>query len=114
MPIVKGNNRRRYIGFVIKSFDNLLNRSEVIKEIQRQCRDIFNKNCKEMDIRLIKFNGSYGIIQCNYKEKENTIMLLKSIKRISTNKVKIKTIATSGTIRSLINKHMTSLITIYC
>ena len=76
------------------------------KEIQRQCKSLFNKESKEMGIRIIRINGNYGIIKCNHVEKNNLINLLKSIKKIGSKDVKIDTIATSGTIRSLVNKHM--------
>jgi len=59
-----------------------------------------------MGIRLIRFNGKTGILRCNHTEKDNTIKLLKSIKKISSNKVSIETFGTSGTIKSLIRKHM--------
>ena len=78
----------------------------MIEEIKKQCIIIFNKNYKEMGIRIIKFNGSAGILRCNYLERENTIQILKSIKILNFKKVKIETIATSGTIKSLLNKHM--------
>lgn len=104
--IVKGNKRQRYIGFSITSdFQNLL-KSAFQKEIIHQCKLIFDKECKEMGIKLIKFNGNQGILKCNHFEKENAIKLLKSVKKIASKKVKIDTIATSGTIKSLINKHM--------
>ena len=38
--------------------------------------------------------------------KEKTIQLLKSIKKISSNDIEIITLGTSGTIKGLINKHM--------
>ena len=104
--IVKGNRRRRYIGFVVKTLNKNLNKSEMLREIQRQCKYIFNKDCKEMGIRLIRFDGTAGILKCNHLEKENAIMLLQSIKKIQSKKVEIETIATSGTIRSLVKKHM--------
>ena len=50
---------------------------------------------------LIRYDGKKGIIKCNHIEKENTIKLLTSIK-----KVKIETVGTSGTIKSLIQKHL--------
>jgi RNase P/RNase MRP subunit POP5 len=106
--IVKGNRRRRYIGFVVKIFAKNLNKSEVLEEIQRQCKYIFNKDCREMGIRLIRFDGTSGILRCNHLEKENAIMLLKSIKKIRSKNVEITTIATSGTIRSLVKRHMTN------
>jgi len=47
-----------------------------------------------------------GIIRCNHLEKENTINLLRSIKSVSSKKVEIETLGTSGTIKSLVSKHM--------
>ena len=76
------------------------------KELQRQCSHIFNKDCKKMGIRLIQFNRKAGIIKCNHTEKENAIRLLQAIKKIASKKIEVTTIATSGTIRSLIRKHM--------
>lgn len=60
-----------------------------------------------MGIRLIRFDGSTGIIKCNHTEKENTIKLLRSIKKIISKDVSIETLGTSGTIKALIRKHMT-------
>lgn len=60
----------------------------------------------EMGLYLIRFDGDKGILKCNHVEKENTIKLLKSIKKISSKKVEIETLGTSGTIKSLVKKHM--------
>lgn len=68
--------------------------------------NLFNKDCEKMGIRLISFNGEKGIIKCNHNEKENTIKLLNSIKKISLNEIEIKTIGTSGTIKTLIKKYV--------
>jgi len=78
----------------------------MIKELRRQCSYLFNKDCDEMGIRLIRFDGTAGIIKCNHVEKENTIKLLRSIKKITTKEIEVTTLATSGTIRSLMKKHM--------
>jgi RNase P/RNase MRP subunit POP5 len=61
-----------------------------------------------MGIFLIRFDERSGIVKCNHIEKENTIKLLKSIKKISSNNVDIETLGTSGTIKTLIKKHMTN------
>ena len=60
----------------------------------------------EMGLYLIRFDGNKGIVKCNHFEKDNTIKVLKSIKSISANKIEIKTLGTSGTIKALIRKHM--------
>jgi len=105
--IVNETRRHRYIYFVVKSSNKKFNieKSEINNEIKLQCRNLFNKNYENMGIRLISFNGKEGIVKCIHTEKENTIKLLNSIKKISLNKIDIKTIGTSGTIKTLIKKY---------
>lgn len=110
--IVKGSKRQRYIGFVVKTSYKNLDKSDMIREIQRKCKYKFKKDCKEMGIRLIRFDGTNGILKCYNIGKENAITLLQSIKQINSKEVNVVTLATSGTIRSLINKHMENLIKI--
>ncbi len=71
-----------------------------------QCQSLFNKNCKDLGIYLIRLNQKYGIVKCNHIEKEKTIKLMKSIKKIDLAEVKIETLGTSGTIKTLVNKHI--------
>jgi RNase P/RNase MRP subunit POP5 len=59
-----------------------------------------------MGLYVVRFNGEKGIVKCNHIEKENTIKLLNSIEKISSYKVSIQTVGTSGTIKSLLRKHM--------
>ncbi len=62
-----------------------------------------------MGIRIIRFQENKGIIRCNHIEKDNTINLLRSIKELSSSKIKIDTLGTSGTIKALISKHMSNI-----
>ena len=59
-----------------------------------------------MGISLIRFDGEKGILRCNHVEKENTINIIKSIDKINNQLVNFETVGTSGTIKSLIKKHM--------
>ena len=59
-----------------------------------------------MGLYLIRLNDDKGIVKCNHIEKENTIELLKSITNVSSQKVNIKTLGTSGTIKALTKKYM--------
>ena len=106
--ITNQTRRHRYICFIVNSLNNKLKieKFEINNEIQLQCKNLFNKNCESMGIRLISFNGKKGIVKCTHTEKENTIKLLNSIKNISLNKIDIKTIGTSGTIKALIKKYI--------
>jgi RNase P/RNase MRP subunit POP5 len=67
---------------------------------------LFNVDCKEKGILLTRFDGTKGIVKCKHIEKENTINLLRSISKINSHKIKIKTLGTSGTIKALVRKHM--------
>jgi len=104
---VHEGRRNRYIGFIVNLYDENIdiNKTSFIQEMKLQCRNIFCKNCYEIGVRLIKFDGNKGIVKCKHTDKEKTIKLLKSIKNISQHKVSIETIGTSGTIKSLKKKH---------
>jgi len=101
--------RHRYICFIIKSSvkEDEISKAEINRQIKSQCLHLFNKNCYNMGIRLIRFDGETGIVKCNHTEKDNTIKLLQSIKKISAQNVQVETFGTSGTIKALIRKYMT-------
>lgn len=103
--IVKEGRRRRYIGFTLSSKENI-EKNDLIFELQKKCSIMYNKNYKEMGIFLVRFNDGEGIIRCKHIEKENTIKLLNSIDKVTKYKVNIETLGTSGTIKTLIRKHM--------
>jgi RNase P/RNase MRP subunit POP5 len=78
----------------------------MIEVINRECENKYKKSGRDMGLNLIRFNGKQGILRCNHIEKENAINLLTTFSNIFSKKVEIKTIGTSGTIKSLINKHL--------
>ncbi|RLF32174.1 MAG: hypothetical protein DRM98_04325 [Thermoplasmata archaeon] len=105
--IVKKNKRNRYIVFDIHSKDNkIFDIAELNNAIQKQCKKMYNKNCREMGIKIVKLNGQKGIVRCDHIEKENTINLLNSIREVSSTKVEIKTLKTSGTIKTFKRKKL--------
>jgi len=83
-----------------------ISNDEIITEIRKQCNILFKKDIRELGIYLIKLNKDMGIVRCKHTQKDNTIKLLNSIKSISSNKLGIQTLGTSGTIKTLIKKHM--------
>lgn len=74
--------------------------------MESQCQNLFNKECKDLGIYLIKLNQKYGIVKCNHLEKDKTIKLINSIKKVNLTNVKIETLGTSGTIKTLLNKYI--------
>ena len=107
LVIIKEGRRRRYIGFKVKPLrDVVFTKTQISGEIQNSCFSIFEKDCKELGIYLVRFDDKKGIVRCKHTDKANTIKLLKSIKKISNENVEIETLGTSGTIKALVKKHM--------
>ena len=77
----------------------------MISALRTYAYDLFKCSLKEKKIFLTRFNGKKGIVRCKHTEKENTIKLLQSISELNGKPVIVKTIATSGTIKSLVQKH---------
>jgi RNase P/RNase MRP subunit POP5 len=82
---------------------------ELILEIKNHCKKLFDRDYKNLGLYLIKYNEKdMGIIKCKHTEKENTIKLLSDITQIGDRKINIITIATSGSIKTLIHKYMSN------
>ena len=77
----------------------------MIDALKNYCYKILDINCRDLEIHLIRFNGKSGIIKCAHTEKEKIIELLNSINMIGRYHVNIQTVATSGTIKTLIKKN---------
>ena len=71
---------------------------------------LYKRTCREMGIFLVRFDGKTGIIKCNHIEKDNTINLLKKIRTNGLYNIEIETLGTSGSIKSLIKKHLSRVI----
>ena len=99
--------RPRYILFTISGDKSLfpISRNTLINVLRSSTYDLFECSLKEKKIFLTRFNGRKGIVRCKHTEKQNTIKILQSITEINGTSVVVKTIATSGTIKSLVQKH---------
>ncbi|HMA83366.1 MAG TPA: Rpp14/Pop5 family protein [Candidatus Thermoplasmatota archaeon] len=99
--------RPRYILFRISGEKSLfpISRNSMIFALRSYAERFFSCSLKEKKIYLTRFNGWKGIVRCKHTEKQNTINLLQSITQINGKSVVIQTIATSGTIKSLVQKH---------
>ena len=99
--------RPRYILFHINCENPQLNidRADMISSLRSSCKKNFHCSLKEKTMFLTRFNGIKGIVRCSHTEIDATITVLCRIKEIKHEKVSISTIATSGTIKSLIKKH---------
>lgn len=97
--------RKRYIAFQIQS-STIFQRNQVIKAIQKTCYEHYDQPCTTYDFFLTRYKDNIGILRCYHTEKDRAIELLTSINTIQQQSVTITTIATSGTIKTLIKKHL--------
>lgn len=106
-PIIKATRRQRYIAFIVRAKDTLkeMDDTEFIREIRIKCQRVLQKDWKEVGLWLIIFNGTEGIIRCHAKEKEHTMLLLRSLDRIGTVNVEVTPVKTSGTLKGL-HRHL--------
>ena len=82
----------------------------MISEIKNQCKKMFDRDFSTLGLYIIKYkDNGIGIIKCKHTEKENTIKVLSGIKKIGIITAHIKTVGTSGTVKTLIRKHMSNV-----
>jgi RNase P/RNase MRP subunit POP5 len=72
--------------------------------LRKQAFDLFSKDAKELGLWVVRFDGTTGIVKCRYREKDRTIQLLQTLKKIGSKSVTFTTYATSGTIRGINDK----------
>ena len=96
--------RHRYIGFRIVGIKEELEKGAVIRAIRDKAREVLGKEARNAGVKLVRFNGKEGAVHCFHLYKEEVIEILRGIDRIGDLDVKIETIGTSGTIKSLNKK----------
>lgn len=97
--------RHRYIGFIIVDSRRVFDREDVKKAIKRKAIEVFGERVRETGLRLTRYKENKGMVHCYHLYKDEVIELLGSIKKINGENVRIETIGTSGTIKSLNRKY---------
>ena len=86
--------RKRYIAFLVETGAGL-KRHEMIRAINGSLPPGLTKD----DVRLTAFNGEVGIVLCPHKTKDEVCKALNSITSANNREIRIRTVATSGTIK---------------
>ncbi len=70
---------------------------------RRQLNEQFKQSLQDPVPRLTLYNGIHGIVKCHHYQKDDLITFLETLDWVAnqSNKIKIKSIITSGTIKSL-------------
>lgn len=95
--------RSRYVAFEITSQDTIKT-GDLISTLKRAA-DKYD-DAEKIRPWLIMFQKGKGIIRCSHTSKDECINLLHSIKGVGGNRVKIRTLGTSGTVRGARRKYL--------
>lgn len=99
MTVKNKVGRRRYIAFRIENPSHrFFSRSEVISALNSTASA---RRIKAPLLTVFDAQHSLGIVRVRHTEKEKAIELLNTIKKIGGREVKVVTLRTSGTIKTL-------------
>ncbi|MDD1721655.1 MAG: hypothetical protein LUP95_06700, partial [Euryarchaeota archaeon] len=60
----------------------------------------------EFSLRVVAFDGTKGLVRCDYRHVSEVQAILASIGKIRNNRVRVTSIGTSGTIQAAIEKYL--------
>jgi RNase P/RNase MRP subunit POP5 len=95
MVVKERRGRRRYIAFEVISegpVDPM--------ELKRTIRSETSRLGIEVP-KLIQYENKRGIVRCGHTDKETVIQLLQEIEEIDHKRVRVRSLLTSGTIKTL-------------
>lgn len=95
--------RSRYVAFEVSSKETIRT-GDLISTLKRAA-DKYD-DAEKIRPWLIMFQKGKGIVRCSHTSKDECINLLHSIKGVGGNKVSIKTLGTSGTVRGARRKYL--------
>ena len=103
-PTLRDNYR--YVAFRL-SFENPLNAYEIETAIAKTARSLFGDvGVSEFSLRVVAFDGTKGLVRCDYRHVSEVQAILASIGKIRNNRVRVTSIGTSGTIQAAIEKYL--------
>jgi len=96
MPKKSPGERWRYIAFSLES-RGTISRSEFLDALLHKSR----KTALDDQFRITVFGGGFGILKVPHKLKDEGIAVLQSVDIIGDEACSVKTLRTSGTIKTL-------------
>lgn len=101
--------RRRYLAFEVDS-EGAIGQKDLIAEIYSSQSSLFGDTGSSQNrLRLISFDGKYGLLRCSHEHIIETRAVLASIYSISGIRAALRVKGVSGTIKSAIEKYLPQL-----
>lgn len=95
--------RKRYVLFFVESAESKTN-AALFSKIQEHVRQKLGEEfLQKASLKLIEFDGKFGILKCERSSKDSLVEALRKVPGKS-NKLTIKTLSASGTLRALRRK----------
>lgn len=94
--------RYRYVVFEISG--ERVDKRAVIKWLNSFYRDEGLEDFERL--RLVYFRDNVGLVRCPHTRKERVIELINGVKFIAGTNAEVKTVGTSGTIKSALSKYV--------
>jgi ribonuclease P/MRP protein subunit POP5 len=96
----------RYIAFRL-SYEDPATNNDVESAIVKAAKSLFGDvGVSKLSLRLVIFDGTKGLVRCDYRYIPEGLAILASIGKIRNNRVSVTTVGTSGTIRTAIEKYL--------
>jgi ribonuclease P/MRP protein subunit POP5 len=103
-PTLRDNYR--YVAFRL-SFEDPIRARDLQTEIARTAKSLFGDvGVSKLSVRVVAFDGTKGLVRCDYRHVPEVQAVLASIGKIKNNRVCVTTIGTSGTIQAAIEKYL--------
>jgi ribonuclease P/MRP protein subunit POP5 len=103
-PTLRDNHR--YVAFRL-SFEDPVTARDLKAEIARTAKSLFGDvGVSKLNVRIITFDGTKGLVRCDFRHVPEVQAVLASIGKIKDNRVCVTTIGTSGTIKAAIEKYL--------
>jgi len=107
LPVLR--TKRRYMSFLLES-EGILEPKDLLVEIySAQVSLMGDLGAASNKLKLICFNGRFGILRCNHDRIQDTRALLATINTVNGIRVLIQVIGVSGTIKSATKKYLPRL-----
>jgi ribonuclease P/MRP protein subunit POP5 len=98
--------KKRYLAVEVLS-ERSINRNQFLKELQRSLASLFGEvGLSKARVRLLYFDGVFGIVRCAPEEIWCVRAGLAAITRVNGGRVAVRVLGVSGTVRSATEKYI--------
>ncbi len=104
LPVLR--DRKRYIAFELES-EGSVRSGDLIREIYASQVSLFgDMGASENRIKLITFNGRFGLVRCSHRRVLECRAVLATVRAVGRNRAAIRVRGVSGTIKTATEKYI--------